>query len=126
MATPNTIQETTVPVDLTAAEKLGNQLIGDSDLALHRLLNAVTVSFRALWGTQENPSEVTEAQAVLDALGPALVGTLFGRHAAMVAFLEDSGMATFEAWEKVPAYDYTVDGTTGALTLGTLNTEWAS
>jgi hypothetical protein len=90
-------------VELTSAERDAHRLIVGSDLALMRLAESINRGFETVWGTPENPRSKEAAQAIIDALGDDRA-ELFSRHAAIVALLATEGLATFEAWETVPAY----------------------
>lgn len=107
----------------TEAERLAKQLVGDSDLALQRLITAVQAGFELLWGTKGNPKPKDEAQAIIDALG-ADVTSVFARHAALVQLLAADGLATFEPWEITPAYAITV--VDGQIQLGDLVDAWTN
>ncbi len=108
------------PAELTSAERDAQRLIVDSDLALMRLAESIKKGFETVWGTPENPRSMEDAQATVHALGDNRA-ELFSRHAAIVALLATEGLATFEAWETVPAYVVGEDGV-----LGDLAPEWES
>ena len=120
MATTNNIIPAAPPqAEPTEAERIAKQIVSDSDLTLNRLANSVQTGFELVWGTKENPRPKEEAQEILAALG-ADMASVFSRHAAVVAMLETSEMASFEPWEKATAY--TIDETG---TLGEMKPEWA-
>jgi hypothetical protein len=121
MATTNSIIPETPPQpEPTEAERIANQIVSDSDLALNRLANSVQKGFQLVWGTKENPRSKEEAQEIVTALG-ANLAPAFARHAAVVEMLETANMASFEAWEKVTAY--AIDEN---LVLGDMKSEWLS
>ena len=119
MATTNNIIPPAAPqAEPTEAERIAKQIVSDSDLALNRLANSVQRGFQLIWGTKDDPKPKEEAQEVFTALGSE-AGQVFARHAAVVEMLETSGMASFEPWEKVPAY--VIDEN---LVLGEMKPEW--